>query len=654
VKNVSDTVTDFTVAAEIELPNGGQSIQLNGGGPICPTITQGQSQLVPFRFTVPYTGLPAGTYTAHVVVREKVEGSTCGDGSQGNKCGDGTLNFTVGANPAFTGRIAFQVYSSYLNIPVTNAAADGTIQLYTLPSTTNSLRQLIGPPKVQYAVNPKFSPDGSSIVFAGIPPEIDAQQEDGTLNGSLLQVFLFNIADCSLTQLTPNGSGRNEDPSFSPDGSHIVYKYTPTDNSGTLGQIYVMNLADGKKCQLTPSPLEQSAPSFSPTGDAITYFTGGHSDPSTESIYTVPYPVTASPTERVAGMESFYSSYLDENTILYTQWANGGPDTGIYTYTISSNSTQPLLTNMAGYTTIGVSDADAFAVNQPGTTLIGFSSTRPQSNTTNLDTNNNGNIVYLGDTTSGAVYYLPQLDPNLTSPPVTLNALGGTYTQYSHSCKLAVSVPATGTILPAGTSVTVQAQAWSDGGPWTGTLPTVTFTATDGTQASTTLQDSGTTGTIGSNAKYEIYTGMVTLPSTTETYTVTASAASTDNVTHTINASSFTVSTLPAQTLPGLLSQQTLGETQSLTLPADTSENLPVTYTVSGPAMLSGDTVTFTGTGTVIVTATQAGNGTYAPFTTTDTINVVTAVPAAPRWMLALLLPLLGFAASRARQPKRA
>jgi hypothetical protein len=42
---------------------------------------------------------------------------------------------------------------------------------------------------------------------------------------------------------------------------------------------------------------------------------------------------------------------------------------------------------------------------------------------------------------------------------------------------------------------------------------------------------------------------------------------------------------------------------------------VPITYTVSGPATLSGYTLTLTGTGTVTVTATQPGTSTFAPAT---------------------------------------
>lgn len=55
---------------------------------------------------------------------------------------------------------------------------------------------------------------------------------------------------------------------------------------------------------------------------------------------------------------------------------------------------------------------------------------------------------------------------------------------------------------------------------------------------------------------------------------------------------------------------QTVGST--LTLGATASSGLPVSYTVSGPATLNGNVVTFTGVGYVTIQASQPGNATYA------------------------------------------
>jgi len=61
----------------------------------------------------------------------------------------------------------------------------------------------------------------------------------------------------------------------------------------------------------------------------------------------------------------------------------------------------------------------------------------------------------------------------------------------------------------------------------------------------------------------------------------------------------------------GLPSSATYGSAGPYTLSATASSGLPVSYSVIGPASISGTTLTITGAGTVVVTASQAGNGDY-------------------------------------------
>jgi N-acetylneuraminic acid mutarotase len=83
---------------------------------------------------------------------------------------------------------------------------------------------------------------------------------------------------------------------------------------------------------------------------------------------------------------------------------------------------------------------------------------------------------------------------------------------------------------------------------------------------------------------------------------------------------------LTDQSIPNFPSVRALGLTSSpFALPITASSGLPVTYSVvTGPATVVGNTLTLNGTGTVILQATQAGNGTYAPFLATQTITVKT------------------------------
>lgn len=83
-------------------------------------------------------------------------------------------------------------------------------------------------------------------------------------------------------------------------------------------------------------------------------------------------------------------------------------------------------------------------------------------------------------------------------------------------------------------------------------------------------------------------------------------------------AQSINFTTLPATA--------TYGTEGSFTVAASATSGLPVTYSVSGPAVLSGTTLTITGAGIISVRASQAGNTNFAPAATlTQTITVAKA-----------------------------
>ncbi len=116
------------------------------------------------------------------------------------------------------------------------------------------------------------------------------------------------------------------------------------------------------------------------------------------------------------------------------------------------------------------------------------------------------------------------------------------------------------------------------------------------------------------------------------------------------------------QSLSNFPATQTLTLGQSpYALPSQTMAGLALTYVVlSGPATVTGDTLTLTGTGTVVLQAYQAGNGTYAPLaddsvvtvTASSSPPVATDTPLLPGWGLAALGLLLLLIAGRTVAPR--
>ena len=115
--------------------------------------------------------------------------------------------------------------------------------------------------------------------------------------------------------------------------------------------------------------------------------------------------------------------------------------------------------------------------------------------------------------------------------------------------------------------------------------------------------------------------------------------------------------TMAAQTIPNFPATQTLSADSSpITLPTTTTDGMNVTYIVqSGPATISSNILTFTGSGTVVLIASAPGDGTYSPIQETDTITVTAAAqlatdsPTLPMWGLALMSLLLVAAATKSR-----
>jgi hypothetical protein len=115
--------------------------------------------------------------------------------------------------------------------------------------------------------------------------------------------------------------------------------------------------------------------------------------------------------------------------------------------------------------------------------------------------------------------------------------------------------------------------------------------------------------------------------------TITKGTLSASNYTFTLVNGVLIVTEGSTQTITfGAIANVTYGA-NAFTLHATASSGLPVTFSASGPAKIQGNTLVVTGAGTVVVTATQVGNATYAaasPVTQSFTVApaVLTITPA--------------------------
>jgi hypothetical protein len=136
----------------------------------------------------------------------------------------------------------------------------------------------------------------------------------------------------------------------------------------------------------------------------------------------------------------------------------------------------------------------------------------------------------------------------------------------------------------------------------------------------------GTTPTKSSTS----YTGAITLNSTE---TVSAIAIIGNTAISSVTSASYSIAGGPQTITFGALPNVTYG-VAPITLSATASSGLAVSYAVtSGPATLSGNMLAITGAGTVMVTASQAGNGIYSAATpVTQSFTVNAATPSVTVW----------------------
>jgi len=157
-----------------------------------------------------------------------------------------------GANPkrltAFRGSDVSPVWNPKTNGQIAWVSGrNGLPQIFIMDADGSNVQQVTSE---GYAVSPSWSPNGLLLAFSWI-----RHYGPGAPGGQ--DIYIMNIATREFVQLT-HDSGRNDFPSWSPDGRHIVFQSTRAGSD----QIWTM-LADGTHQQQLTREGKNSQPNWS-------------------------------------------------------------------------------------------------------------------------------------------------------------------------------------------------------------------------------------------------------------------------------------------------------------------------------------------------------------------------------------------------------
>ena len=139
------------------------------------------------------------------------------------------------------------------------SSRDGDYAIYATGAGGGSERRLSeshdlqsdSPNVLFYAVEPAWSPEGTRIAF-------------GSRRDGHELIYVMNADGSSVQAVTTTGKLPDSNPSWSPDGSQIVY-------SGGAGDVYVMKADGSGVTRLTKGAAEERDPAWSPNGRWIAY-----------------------------------------------------------------------------------------------------------------------------------------------------------------------------------------------------------------------------------------------------------------------------------------------------------------------------------------------------------------------------------------------
>jgi TolB protein len=130
------------------------------------------------------------------------------------------------------------------------------------PDALEIPRRLLTPPTL-YADFPAWSPDGTMIAFSGFA-------QTGDVFDPNFDIYVMPASDGDARALTQTPTVDEEQPSWSPDGTKIVYERSGSDPTDSP-DIWVMNSDGSDQRALVATADYDHAPAWSPDGEEIAF-----------------------------------------------------------------------------------------------------------------------------------------------------------------------------------------------------------------------------------------------------------------------------------------------------------------------------------------------------------------------------------------------
>jgi Tol biopolymer transport system component len=272
--------------------------------------------------------------------------------------------------PVSHGKIAFHRYTS-------DSAYDG--ELFIADLDAGSLHNVSQYWDIDHAQSAHFSPDGTQLVFMGVP--------EGQHSYSSREIYLWNLTTGSPppdwahpVRLTEN-SVPDEDPKFSFSGRYICYKSNK--------DLRVYDLVTHSTTSLTNDgwAIEQWNPYFS-RDDQYLFYTEGL-DLGANILKMKISDLSVVTAEGIASLQEYYSIVRNDGSYFYTRWYSiVDHHDQVYLRTATTNQPVAFNSSLHDY-------ADAFPVDDSHAL---FASTRTPGNSWD---------IFLGNIKTGEIYQIP-------------------------------------------------------------------------------------------------------------------------------------------------------------------------------------------------------------------------------------------------------